>query len=192
VRIDDDIAIGISRISREQNANLIIIGWARTTGLRARLFGNVIDSVICAAHCPVAVTRLLISPSAIQNILVPVNDFTPETLRTIRLAQVLADANQATVHLLHINHPQVSAAQAAEFSVRLCEIAFSHELKLKTEIQTIHSSDIAAAILQVAATVDLVILHTVRYRTAGGLAVSEVTTHLVQAIACSLILLGEA
>lgn len=192
IRIDDDIAIGISRISREQNANLIIIGWARTTGLRARLFGNVIDSVICAAHCPVAVTRLLISPSAIQNILVPVNDFTPETLRTIRLAQVLADANQATVHLLHINHPQVSAAQAAEFSVRLSEIAFSYGLKVKTEIQTIHSSDIATAILQVTATVDLVMLHTVRYRTAGGLAVSEVTTHLVQAIACSLILLGEA
>jgi len=37
----------------------------------------------------------------------------------------------------------------------------------------------------------LVMLHTVRYRTAGGLAVSEVTTKIVQSLNCSVILLGE-
>ncbi|MHC5731911.1 MAG: universal stress protein, partial [Nostoc sp.] len=71
-RIDDDIALAISRTSREQNASLVVMGWSRTTGLRARLFGNVIDSVFWSSHCPVAVTRLLSSPKTIQRILVPV------------------------------------------------------------------------------------------------------------------------
>jgi Kef-type K+ transport system membrane component KefB len=191
IRIDDDVAIGISRVSREQNANLIVMGWSRTSGFRARLFGNVIDNVICAAHCPVAVTRLLISPSEIQNILVLVNDFTPETLRTIRLAQVLADANQATVLLFHVSHPQISIAQSDEFSNRLTEFASSHTLNVKTSIQTLQSHDVIGTILQAAKNVDLVMLHTVRYRTAGGLSVSEVTTQIVQSLHCSLILLGE-
>ncbi|MBD2104281.1 cation:proton antiporter [Leptolyngbya sp. FACHB-261] len=191
IRIDDDVATGISRVSREHNANLIVMGWSRTTGFRARLFGNVIDSVICAAHCPVAVTRLLISPTAIQSILVLVNDFTSETLRTIRFAQILADANQATVVLFHVSNPQMSTAQSSEFSARLSAIAANRELKIRTTIETVHSSDIAGAVLQAAEDVDLVMLHTVRYRTAGGLAVSEVTTHIVQSLNCSLILLGE-
>jgi Kef-type K+ transport system membrane component KefB/nucleotide-binding universal stress UspA family protein len=191
IRIDDDVAIGISRESREQNASLIVMGWSRTTGFRARLFGNVIDNVLCAAHCPVAVTRLLISPSAIKSILVLVNDFTPATLRTIRLAQVLADTNQATVILFHVSNPQSSPVQAAKFSEWLSEIATSHNSKVGTITQTVQSSDIVAAVLQAAETVDLVMLHTVRYRTAGGLTVSEVTTQIVQSLNCSLILLGE-
>lgn len=191
IRIDDDVAIGISRVSRELNANLIVMGWSRTTGFRARLFGNVIDNVICAAHCPVAVTRLLKSPAEVQNILVTVNDFTPETLRTIRLAQVLADANQGKAILFHVSHPQIPTAQLDEFSTRLSEIANNNNLTSRTTIQTIRSSNIAEAILQAAEDVDLVMLHTVRYRTAGGLSVSEVTTQIVQSLNCSLILLGE-
>lgn len=191
IRIDDDVAIAISRVSQEQNANLIVMGWSRMTGFRARIFGNVIDSVICAAHCPVAVTRLLISPSEIQKILVPVNDFTAETLRTIRFAQVLADVNQATAILFHVSHPQIPAALLTEFSDRLSAIATNQDLNAKTTTQTVVSSDIAGAILQAANDVDLVMLHTVRYRTAGGLSVSEVTTQIVKSLKCSLILLGE-
>ena len=67
-RIDDNIAHGISRTSREQNANLIIMGWGRTAGLRARLFGNIIDSVLWTAHCPVIIARLNNSPSNNQRI----------------------------------------------------------------------------------------------------------------------------
>jgi Kef-type K+ transport system membrane component KefB/nucleotide-binding universal stress UspA family protein len=191
IRIDDDVAIGISRVSREQNANLIVMGWSRTTGFRARLFGNVIDNVICAAHCPVAVTRLLISPTAIQTILVLINDFTSVTLRTIRLAQILADANQATVLLFHVSPSQLPNAQLDEFSTRLSEIASSYTGTVKTSIQTVESNDIVGTILQAAKSVDLVMLHTVRYRTAGGLSVSEVTTQIVRSLTCSLILLGE-
>ncbi|MEB3338935.1 MAG: cation:proton antiporter, partial [Leptolyngbyaceae bacterium] len=191
IRIDDDVATGISRLSREQDASLIVMGWSRTTGFRARLFGNVIDSVICAAHCPVAVVRLLVSPTEIQSVLVPVNDFSPETLRTIRLAQALADVNKATVILLHVSHPQIPAAQLTEFCDRLSTIAASWHVDDRMTIQTVQSSNIAGAILQASEDVDLVMLHTVRYRTTGGLAVSEVTTQIVQSLNCSLVLLGE-
>lgn len=62
LRIDDSIAPAISRASREQNASLIVMGWGKRTGFRARLFGNVIDGVLWGAHCPVAIARLLDSP----------------------------------------------------------------------------------------------------------------------------------
>lgn len=191
IRIDDDVSVGISRVSQEQKADLIVMGWSRTSGFRARLFGNVIDNVICAAHCPVAVTRLLISPTDVKSILVLVNDFTAETLRTVRLAQILGDTNHASVLLFHVAHPQNSVAQLDDFADRLSAIAANHTLNVKTTIQTVQSTDIIGTILQAAKTVDLVMLHTVRYRTAGGLSVSEVTTQIVQSLKCSLILLGE-
>ncbi|WP_371681658.1 universal stress protein [Chroococcidiopsis sp. TS-821] len=41
------------------------MGWGKRTGFRARLFSNVIDSVLWTSHCPVAVTRLLESSTKI-------------------------------------------------------------------------------------------------------------------------------
>ena len=87
IRIDDDVAQGISRLAREQNASLIIMGWSPTTSLQARLFGNVIDSVFWSAHCPVAVMRLLDEPINLHQILVPVKNITPQTLLIIQFAQ---------------------------------------------------------------------------------------------------------
>jgi nucleotide-binding universal stress UspA family protein len=90
-----------------------------------------------------------------------------------------------------VAHPQNSVAQLDDFADRLSAIAANHTLNVKTTIQTVQSTDIIGTILQAAKTVDLVMLHTVRYRTAGGLSVSEVTTQIVQSLKCSLILLGE-
>ncbi|MEO0838856.1 MAG: cation:proton antiporter, partial [Cyanobacteria bacterium J06643_5] len=39
LRIDDAYARGISRAAREKKANLIVMGWGKRTGLKARLFG---------------------------------------------------------------------------------------------------------------------------------------------------------
>lgn len=95
LRIDDASAPGISRAAREQKANLIVMGWGKRTGLRARLFGNVIDNVLWSSHCPVAVTRLVESPKKIQRILVPVENLITPTLQPVQFAQMLAEANQA-------------------------------------------------------------------------------------------------
>ncbi|MCP6762290.1 MAG: cation:proton antiporter [Fischerella sp. CENA71] len=191
VRIDDDVALGICRTSREQNASLVVMGWSRNTGIRARLFGNVIDSVFWSSHCPVAVTRLLSSPTTIQRILVPVGDLTPQTIGAVRFAQILADANHAEVVLLHVGDRRTPEIQVDKFKSQLSAIASESKLQVNTEIQTITSDDVARVIIGEAKTFDLVVLRSTRYRTAGGLAVSEVTTQVIKELTCSIVLLGE-
>ncbi|MGH2415146.1 MAG: cation:proton antiporter, partial [Microcystaceae cyanobacterium] len=102
LRIDDQVAQGISRASQEQKASLIVMGWGKRSGFRARLFGSVIDRVFESAHCPVAVSRLLDSPTQIRCILVPIENFSQRVSRKVYLTQVLADANQAEVTLLRV------------------------------------------------------------------------------------------
>ncbi|QHG15380.1 cation:proton antiporter [Nostoc sp. ATCC 53789] len=191
IRIDDDAALGISRASREQNASLVVMGWSRTTGLRARLFGSVIDSVFWSSHCPVAVTRLLSSPKTIQRILVPVGDLTRQTIGALRLAQILADVNQAEVVLLHVCDRKTPQIRVENFVSQLSDITSKSQLEVNTNIQTIRGDDIARVIIREAQAFDLAVLRSVRYRTAGGLAVSEVTTQLIQELKCSIVLLGE-
>ncbi|MCC5666638.1 cation:proton antiporter [Nostoc sp. CHAB 5784] len=191
IRIDDDAALGISRTSREQNASLVVMGWSRTTGLRARLFGNVIDSVFWSSHCPVAVTRLLSSPKTIQRILVPVGDLTRQTIGALRFAQILADVNQAEVVLLHVSDRKTPPTRVENFVSQLSDITSKGQLQVNTNIQTIKGDDIAKTIIRESQAFDLAVLRSVRYRTAGGLAVSEVTTQLLRELKCSIVLLGE-
>lgn len=191
VRIDDDVALGICRTSREQNANLVVMGWSRNTGIRARLFGTVIDSVFWSSHCPVAVTRLLSSPTTIQRILVPVGDLTRQTVGALRFAQILADGNQAEVVLLHVGDRRTPPTQLDQFKSQLSDIAAQSKLQVNTAIQTVIGDDVARVIIHEAKNFDLVVLRSTRYRTAGGLAVSEVTTQVIKELTCSIVLLGE-
>ncbi|UWU50618.1 Universal stress protein family protein [Limnospira platensis C1] len=89
LRIDDDIAEGISRTAREFDASLIVIGWNYNTSLRARLLGNLIDNVFWSSHCPVAVLKLLEAPIDIHRILVPVKNITPRRLELFGLLNCL-------------------------------------------------------------------------------------------------------
>jgi Kef-type K+ transport system membrane component KefB/nucleotide-binding universal stress UspA family protein len=191
IRIDDDAALGISRASRERNANLIVMGWSRTTGLRARLFGSVIDSVFWSSHCPVAVTRLLSSPTTIQRILVPVGDLTRQTIGAVRFAQILADVNQAEVVLLHVSDRKTPPTLVEKFTAQMSEIAANSQLKVTTNIQTVKGDDIARTIIRESQGFDLAVLRSVRYRTAGGLSVSQVTTQILRELKCSIVMLGE-
>lgn len=193
LRIDDAIAQGISRASREQKANLIVMGWGKRTGLRARLLGNVIDSVLSQSHCPVAVTRLLRSPTELRHILVPVENLTPQALRKVKFAQALAAASEASVTVLHITPRRTSPGRIAwmrsQLSLLIAKLALPNQL----EIQIKPHDNIFQAILEVAKGYDLVVLGSVRRRinASGGLVVGSVTAELVTALTCSLVMLGE-
>ncbi|MDB9447314.1 cation:proton antiporter domain-containing protein [Anabaena sp. CS-542/02] len=192
VRIDDDIALAISRTSREQNANLVVMGWSRTTGLRARLFGNVIDSVFWSSHCPVAVARLVKSPKTIERIIVPIGDLRPQTISAWKFAEMLADVNRAEVVLLHVSNSKTPTNLVEEFTTQLTEIVSKSHLKVNTHIRTIVDDDVAQTIVREAQGFDLAVLRSVRYRTTGGLAVSQVTTQVIEELTGSIVLLGEA
>jgi Kef-type K+ transport system membrane component KefB len=90
------------RASQEQKASLILMGWGKNTGLRARVFGTIVDNVFWAAPCPVVVARWHCSPRSVQNILVPVENFSERGVRMVSFARLLADAIGAEVTLLHV------------------------------------------------------------------------------------------
>ncbi|MGJ3253215.1 MAG: cation:proton antiporter [Elainellaceae cyanobacterium] len=191
IRIDDDISNGISRTAREVYANLIVMGWSETTGLKARLFGNLIDSVFWASHCPVAVARLLDDPINLHRILVPVKIITPQTIRTIRFAQFFVDTNQASLTLLHVCDRRTPAEQIKDFEAELAQLFAQSVSPNNFTIKTIRHDDVANVILDVSKEFDMVILRSMRRRTAGGLAVSDVTTQVIRSLTGSMILFGE-
>lgn len=191
VRIDDDIAHGISRAAREQDANLIVMGWGLKTGIQARLFGNVIDSVFWSSHCPVAMVRLMDAPINLRRILVPVKVVTPQAIHPVRLAQLIGDMNQATVTLLHVCDRKTSTAAIEAFEAELAEAIKPFQVTCTLEIQTVRDADVAQRILKTARDYDLVVLRSMRRRTIGGLAVSDVTTEIIEDLTCSIILFGE-
>ncbi|WP_375505481.1 cation:proton antiporter [uncultured Nostoc sp.] len=192
LRIDDAFAQGISRAAREQKANLIVMGWGKRTGLRARLFGNVIDGVLWASHCPVAVTRLVESPKKIQRILVPVENLTAPTLQPVQFAQMLAEANQSHITVLNVCDRRTSSSKIAWKRSHLSLLVSQLALTNAPEIQIIAHENVAQAILQAARLYDLVVLPFIRNRTSpGGLAISDVTTQLARQLTCSIVMLGE-
>ena len=192
LRIDDDIAEGITRTAREKKASLIVMGWSETTtGLRSRLFGNLINNVIWSAHCPVVVTRLLDEPIHLQRILVPVKNLTVATVRAIRFSQLFADTHQASVTYLHVCDPRTSKEQIQAFEQEIKQVLVQGNIDVRYRIKTIPHEKTAEVILRASRSFDLVVLRSLRRRTAGGLMVSDVTTEVINSLTCSLVLFGE-
>ncbi|GAB4369943.1 MAG: cation:proton antiporter [Elainellaceae cyanobacterium] len=191
MRIDDSIAQGISRASREQQASLVIMGWGKTTGLRARLFGNVIDNVVWASHCPVAVTRLLSSPFSIQRILVPVKSPSQRAMRLIHFAEILAEANQAEVTLMHVCDRYTSPEQIDWIKTQLEAAVAKNSSSVKPQIRVVTADRIADAIIASSPSFDLVVMRARRRRVHLDLAIDDVTAEVVRRVKCSIVMMGE-
>lgn len=191
LRIDDGIAQGISRASREQQASLIIMGWSSASGLRARLFGSIIDNVLWASHCPVAITRLLDSPFNIHRVLVPVKAPSQQTVRLVHFARILAEANQAEVTLLHICDRRSSAEYMDWVKSQLEMLVSKNMLNVNSQISIVQSDNIADAIVAAAESFDLVVMRTIRRRVHLDLAIDDVTNAVVRRVKCSVVTLGE-
>lgn len=193
IRIDDDVAEGISRTARENKASLIVMGWTPISTIQARLFGNLIDNVFWSSHCPVAVMKLLDEPSNIRRILVPVKNIDLKTIKTIRFASIFADSNHGSVTLLHIHNRKATKNEITLFQTALRGAIAQISEKVEITIKTLRYEDTAEAIIHTANKhdFDLVVLRSVRRRTAGGLAVSDVTTQTIKKLRRSVILFGE-
>ncbi len=127
----------------------------------------------------------------IHKILVPVKNITSQTLITVRFAELFADTNQASVTLLHICSSLTSPEQIDEFRSQLSEIISVQESDVKLKIKVIANDNVAQIIIRMARSFDLVVLRSMRGRTAGGLAVSDVTNQVLKELNCSLVLFGE-
>ncbi|MDR9401844.1 MAG: cation:proton antiporter [Halothece sp. Uz-M2-17] len=190
LRLDDNIAQGITRTAREHGVTWIVMGWSPTT-LRERLLGKTIDHVFWTAHCPVVVMNLHKDPTEIKRILVPIENLSPPSWRTIEFAQLIAQTNQAQVTLLHIGLWGESKEDMEAFEAGLREWLLWHQFPLPIQIQTMLHDHVPKAIVQVAQDYDLTVLRALRRQTAGGLAVSDITTEIVANLDGSLVLVAE-
>jgi Kef-type K+ transport system membrane component KefB/nucleotide-binding universal stress UspA family protein len=193
LRIDDDTAQGICRASREQHANLIAMGWGKTQGIRARLFGNVIDRVLWASHCPVAIMRLIDSPTKIKRILVPIDSPTREAVQLLLFADILEDANDASITLLHVCDRHSSPEREAWIQSQLQELVARYTPFVYPNIQIVRSSDVARSIIEASRFHDLVVMRNARRRdrAVGELILSDITNRALRHITCSVVMIGE-
>ncbi|MFS8884895.1 cation:proton antiporter [Synechococcus sp. H70.2] len=191
-RIDSHVAQGISHASREQNASLIVMGWSDPTRLRARLFGSVINSVLWAAHCPVAVARLLQPPHKLRRILVALENFRSQSAQAVRLAQILAAANQGEITLLHICPGGTPESDRQWLEAQLLSLAQQPDVGYPVQVKVLASDDVVKNLLQEAQGFDLVVLPFFRRRhPSGSLSFSDTTTRLLERLTCSLLMVGE-
>jgi Kef-type K+ transport system membrane component KefB/nucleotide-binding universal stress UspA family protein len=192
LRIDDRIAQGITRASQEQKASLIIMGWGQKSQLQTRLFGSIIDRVFWEAHCPVAVTRLLASPQQIKRILVPIENFSVKVRRKIHFTQILANVSQATVTLLLVTQQKLSAAKQRQLRLKIFSFISKSTPNIEIETQIIANENPVKRILKESKQFDLLILHSLRHPTnIEGFTLNDATSHLVEQLTCSVIVLGE-
>ncbi len=193
LRIERQIAEGIIYSAREHKANLIVMGLSDNHfDLKTRLFGDLIDKVLWAAHCPVAIVRMVADPQSIQSILIPIKDFSASEARKVELSIAIAQANQATITLLHVLPMRPSVNRIRWMSERLMKLAGDGVSKVEITPSVIHHGNIAKAIITEALHYDLVVARTRRRRTSsGGLEIGAIPSRLVQQLKCSLILFGE-
>ncbi|TAE53657.1 MAG: sodium:proton antiporter [Nostocales cyanobacterium] len=192
LRIDDNFAQGICRAAREKRVNLIIMDWGKRKGLRAQLFGNIIDHVIWAAHCPVAIANLVESPNRIQRILIPIENLVTPSLTPLHFAQTFANSNESQITVMNVCDRRTSADEIVARRSYLSEIICQLAVPNPPDIQIITHENPSQAILQAARLYDLVILPFQRHLTTpGGLAINDVAQELFRQLTCSMIILGE-
>ncbi|MCU0547741.1 MAG: cation:proton antiporter [Leptolyngbya sp. Prado105] len=196
LRIDDRIAQGITRATREHRANLIVMGWGRQSRFGERLFRTIVSDVLYAAPCPVAVARLLKSPSEFQKILIPVENLTPRSISALQFALSIATATEGQMTLVHVCGRTTSASKIAwirsQIDLLIEKLSPPQTHLTSIEIVIVPEDDIGRAIITAAKSFDLLILRASQApNTAGGLILSNITSQIAMQIQCSMILLGE-
>ncbi|PSN14888.1 sodium:proton antiporter [filamentous cyanobacterium CCT1] len=192
LRIEYNVPQAISHLSREENANLIVLGMGQRSRLRGRLFSNIQDEILWSAHCPVVVARLLESPTTCKSILLPIENLSPAALRTLRFAQVLASRNQAKITLLHVHSSRASELQRNRLTKQL-ELLVKRlpPTEVEIEIRLLAGDNVVSTIVKTASHYDLVMLRLQRRRVGNGLTVGASTTPLVDQLSGSVVLVGE-
>ena len=191
LRIEYDIAHGISHASREVNANLIVLGFNNLNSFRSRFFNSVTDSVLWSAHCSVVMARLLDSPLKIKRILLPVESFYPVGLQPVRFAQSLITPD-TEVTLLHVCPSRTSKERKTHLHRKLTTVAEHFLPEATVDIRVTAQNNFVREILEASRTHELVILRSQRQRVGvNSLALGATTKPLLQNLNCSIILLGE-
>ncbi len=98
-RIDMNVAHGISRAAREEQASMIIIGWSGQVSARERIFGTVLDQLLRETTQTVFVNRILHPLNTHQKVVVAIPPFAErspgfyEAIKDVKLMTSRIDAD---------------------------------------------------------------------------------------------------
>ncbi len=191
-RIEHSVPQAIYHLSREQNASLIMMGMRSPTKLSSYAFNPVHTDVMWSAHCPVVVSRLLKPPADLKNILLPIENPSPLTVRVMRFAQVLAAANQGRVTMLHVCSPFSSETHRTRLQKQLETLIMQLPTSdCNIEVQVLVRDSVVAAIARAARSYDVVVLRSQRRRTSPGFNLGSLAAPIISRITTSVILIGE-
>jgi len=197
LRLDEDIAGGMSRTAIEQAADLMLIGASRTDQLRAWLMGDIVDGVCRTAHCPVVVVDLgRHRGTALNRILVPIKDLSASAREQFELAlRVLNSAPQdqrTRITLLHVHDPRFSAQDRQWMKEQLIRWRPAGIPSDRFHMVIVRGPGIDGSIHRLSRDHDLVILRTQRRRVAGlPIPGSDRTSKLISQLPCASMVISD-
>ena len=197
LRLDEDIAGGMSRTALEQAADLLLIGAAPTDQLRAWLMGDIVDGVCRTAHCPVVVVNLgRETDSGLGRILVPIKDLSASAREQFELAlRVINSApedQRVRITLLHVHDPRFSGQDRHWMEQQLIRWRPPGIPEERFHIVIVRGPGIDGAIHRLSREHDLVILRTQRRRVAGlPIPGSDRTSQLIRQLPCASMVISD-
>ena len=197
LRLDEDIAGGMSRTALEQSADLLLIGAGRADQLRAWFLGDIVDGVCRTAHCPVVVVNLgRQRVTALSRILVPIKDLSASAREQFELAlRVITTAaleERTRITLLHVHDPRFSGQDRRWMEEQLIRWRPQGIPAERFHIVIVRGPGIDVAIHRLSREHDLVILRTQRRRVAGlPIPGSDRTSKLISQLPCAAMVISD-
>lgn len=197
LRVDDDIAAGMSRSALEEGADLLLIGAGRPDPLRKWLLGDLVDGVCRTAHCPVVVANLgRRKLNDLNQILVPIKDLSASAREqfelALRLLSTAPDPTSTTISLLHIHDPRFNRHERSWMEQQLMSWCPRNISSQQIQIKLLQGPGIDSKIHWFSKNQDLVILRSQRRRVAGlPIPASDRTSNLVHQLACPALMISD-
>ena len=197
LRLDEDIAGGMSRTALEQAADLLLIGASRSDQLRAWLMGDIVDGVCRTAHCPVVVVNLgREQGTPLARILVPIKDLSASAREQFELAlrviQSAPEQQRIRITLLHVHDPRFSGYDRQWMEDQLIRWRPAGIPAKKFHTVIVRGPGIDGAIHRLSREHDLVILRTQRRRVAGlPIPGSDRTSKLISQLSCASMVISD-
>ena len=196
LRLDEDIAGGMSRSALEQGADLLMIGAGRPDKVRRWFFGDLVDGVCRTAHCPVVVLNLAgRQVDSLQRILVPIKDLSASAREQFELAQRLLaceSRDQCLITLLHIVDSRLNRFERIRIEQELRRWQPRSSTASVIRIQLASGPGVETKIERSSREHDLVILRSQRRQVAGlPIPTSDRTSNLVSLLNCASMVISE-
>ena len=197
LRLDEDIAGGMSRTALEQAADLLLIGAGRQDQLRAWLMGDIVDGVCRTAHCPVVVVNLARRWDAeLNRILVPIKDLSASAREQFELAlrvmNTAPEDQRTRITLLHVHDPRFSRQDRQWMEEQLIRWRPAGIAAERFHIVIVRGPGIDGSIHRLSREHDLVILRTQRRRVAGlPIPGSDRTSKLISQLPCAAMVISD-